>query len=251
MPIIVLQHAAHCGPGRLGHCLRDNGFVLDIRRLDLPANHAYHAGRVVGVPKDLDNVHGVISLGGPMNVSDVDKYAWMSEELAFLKKAHEAQLPVVGVCLGHQMLATALGGQVGPMDKPEFGFHNVSISPMGQTDTILSGLPWTCPQYQSHGQEVKQLPPGAMGLAGSKACKVQIFKAGLRSYGFQYHFECDQTMIAELERCDTGITEWAHKSDAPKGADPAASLEMFSRAADRLCVNLATYLFRTKAKVGI
>ena len=248
MAILILQHASHCGPGRLGSCLRDHGFALDIRRLDLAADHPLQRGKTVGVPTDLDNVHGVVSLGGPMNVGD--NLPWMAAEIALLKKAHEAQLPVVGICLGHQLIAHALGGTVGPMDKPELGFHDVSLTVPAQTETLMGGIPWTTPQYQSHGQEVKQLPPGAMLYASSKACKHQAFKVGLRTFGFQYHFECDQSMIAELEKCDKGVGEWAHKSEAPKGHDPAAAMEMFSRAADRLCVNIAAFLFPIKAKLS-
>lgn len=248
MAILILQHAPHCGPGRLGACLRDHGFTLDIRRLDLPADHPAQRGKRTGVPADLDNIHGVISLGGPMNVGD--NLPWMQPEIDFLKKAHAAQLSIVGICLGHQLIAHALGGQVGPMDKPELGFHTVSINPGGQVEPMLAGIPWDCPQYQSHGQEVKQLPPGAQLLASSKACKNQAFKAGLRTYGFQYHFECDKAMIAELEKCDKGVSEWAHQSQAPKGQDPDAAAEMFNRAADRLCVNIATLMFPVKAKLS-
>lgn len=252
MAIVILQHAPHCAPGRLGTCLRDHGVDIDLRRLDLPANHAFHRslGNIgargnprVGVPKDLDGVDGVISLGGPMNVGD--DVPWMNDEIAFLKAAHEAKLPVVGICLGHQMIAKALGGEVGPMEKPEEGFHNITINPMGQTETVLAGIAWTHPQYESHGQEVKQLPPGAMLLASSAACKVQAFKAGVRTYGFQFHFEVDQPMIADFEKCEPGIAKWAHSSGAAKGMSMEQAYPAFARLSDRLCVNLATYLFST------
>jgi len=252
MSILILQHAPHCSPGRLGLCLRDHGFDIDLRRLDLPNDHAFHhsSGNVgvranprLGVPSSLDGIEGVVSLGGPMNVGD--NLPWMSQELAFLKAAHSANLPIVGICLGHQLIAHALGGSVGPMDKPEQGFHNISINPVGQIDTLLAGLAWDHPQYQSHGQEVKQLPPGASLLASSAACKNQIFKAGVRTYGFQFHFEVDQHMIAQFDRCEPGIAQWAHTAQATQGQPAEAAYPAFARLSDRLCVNIAAFLFNS------
>lgn len=243
MAIIVFQHSNLSGPGRLGACLRDHGFKLDIRRLDVLGAE--------GVPVDFDNVHGVISLGGPQNVGE--SHAWMRPELEYLKRAHELQLPVIGVCLGSQMIAAALGGQVGPMGtetKPvvEWGFAEVALGTFGQIETMLAGVPWNVMQFHAHGQEVKQLPPDSTVLAGSKLCKVQAYRAGLRTYGFQYHFECDRASIdsfaadALSELKDLGLTEGDIAAQADK------HYPMFARAADRLCVNLATYLFPLQRK---
>jgi GMP synthase (glutamine-hydrolysing) len=237
MSIIVFQHGPEVLPGRLGVTLRDHGFKLDIRRLDLLG--------AKGVPPDFDNVQGVISLGGEQNVGE--SHPWMQPEIDYLKAAHEKQLAVIGVCLGHQLLAHALGGKVGPMDKPEWGFHNLGINPGGQTDTILSGIAWDSMQFQAHGQEVKELPPGAALLAGSKQCKVQAFRAGIRTMGFQYHFECDRAMIES----------WAKTSSAMRAAglsqsDIVGQLDRhyneFARLADRLCLNIATYVFPLERK---
>ncbi|MEX2219445.1 MAG: type 1 glutamine amidotransferase [Phycisphaerales bacterium] len=252
MAIIVFQHSTLCGPGRLGATLRDHGFQLDIRRPDLHGAAA--------IPPDLDNVHGVVSLGGPQNVGE--SHPWMEPELAFLRRAHAAQLPIIGVCLGSQLAAHALGGKVGPMGeggggggggagsaKIEAGFTKLSINPAGQIEPMLAGLLWDSMQFQLHGQEVKALPPDAANFAGSAACKTQAWRAGLRTFGFQHHFECDRPMIDMLVK---DSEEWLR----PHGvtvSDIAAQADRhypeFARLADRLCVNLATFLFPFERRV--
>lgn len=230
MPIVILQHDDNNRSGRLGLTLRDHGFKADVLRMD----------RGDALPPDLDGVHGVISLGGAANADE--KHAWIPRELEFLRAAHEADLPVVGVCLGAQMIAKALGGEVGPADKPEVGWSTVHLAPSAHTDTILAGVAWSSPQFQKHKQEVKGLPPGAVALASSDACAIQAFRAGLRTYAFQYHFEVDRDGIdrlmadAKTTLHQTGVTteEFA--------AQTARHYEMFARLADRLCINIATYL---------
>lgn len=236
MAIIIFQHSPLGTPGRLGLTLRDHGFKLDIRRLDLPASRTNPH-----VPADFDNVDGVISLGGPQNVGDA--HAWMQPEVEFLREAHRRQLPLLGVCLGHQLIAAALGGKVGPMEKPEWGFPDVNQLPVANTDTILAGIPWTSRQFQAHAQEVKELPPGATLLQSSAQCKGQAFRAGLRTYAFQYHFECDKEMVAKFadssrdELATLGLDAAAIRTQADQ------SYDRFAVVADRLCVNLAAYLF--------
>lgn len=240
MAIIVFQHAAHCAPGRLGLTLRDHGFRLDIRRLDLLG--------AAGVPTDLDDVHGVISLGGPQNVGDGS--TWMAAELDFLRRAHDRQLPLIGVCLGHQLIAAALGGEVGTMPRPEVGFHAVRLNPAGQTETLLAGIAWTSPQFCSHACEVTKLPAGATLLASSDACKVQAFRAGVRTYGFQYHFECDRAMLDSLAKAESSLCQAANVLTAELAAQAERHEEMFSRLADRLCVNIATFMFPATARLS-
>ncbi|HVZ94628.1 MAG TPA: type 1 glutamine amidotransferase [Phycisphaerales bacterium] len=240
MAIIVFQHWDLGRPGRLGVTLRDHGFKLDIRRLD--------HGDVV--PGDYDGVEAVISLGGPQNVGE--NHRWMQPEMEYLRGAHARALPVIGVCLGHQMLAAALGGEVAPMAKPEMGFVDVDLNVTGQTDAILAGIAWRSPQFQSHGQEVKTLPPDSVLLGSSAGCKAQVFRAGLRSYGFQYHFEVDGALIeayvkhdrGDLAKAGTNADEVLRQSRGPRG-------EMFSRLADRLSLNLASLLIPGRAAVGI
>ena len=251
MSIIVFQHGEMVGPGRLGRIFRDHAARLDIRRLDLPVGGP---SRNRHIPPDFDGVEGVISLGGVQNVSDAgtESAPWMEEEMEFLKEAHRLQLPMVGVCLGSQMLAKALGGEVGPMDgdRCEWGMTEMFQTPVANTETILAGIPWRTVQFSAHGQEVKMLPPGATLLQSSEACKVQSWKIGLRTYCFQYHFECDRAMIDEFlgeigEHIScAGLTP----EQARQGV--AAHYDEFSRLSDRLCNNLASFLFPIRAAMS-
>jgi GMP synthase (glutamine-hydrolysing) len=228
--IVVLQHSDDCRPGRLGLTLRDHGFRLDILRVD----------RGDPIPADFDDVHAVISLGGPQFVTD--SHAWIPRELDFLKRAHERALPVIGICLGAQMIGKALGGEVGPMDKPEIGFVDTFLSPAGQSDTILAGVSWTFPTFQHHRHEVKTLPPGAAILASSTACKAQIFRLGIRTYAFQPHIEADRAIMDDLLGPGGNELHHAGLTAADFTRQASAHMEPFSRLADRICVNIATCL---------
>jgi GMP synthase-like glutamine amidotransferase len=242
MPIVVLQHSPSDGIGRLGPILRDHALKLDIRRLDLPPAQG---GR--GVPADFDDIDAVISLGGPMNVGDA--LPWMQAELDFLREAHARQLPVLGSCLGAQMIARALGGEVGPSGPapsgPEIGFCPVSQTPPGNTDRILAGIPWTTWQFQAHAQEVKKLPEGATLLQTSKACKVQAFCVGLRTYAFQYHFETTKPDIDGYlaDQWCQGLIGQLGLSQAALRAQASEHYDTFERLGQRLSTNIAAFMF--------
>ncbi len=244
MAIVVLQHSAFDGPGILAQVLRDNAHRLDIRRLDLPAAQG---GKPV--PADYDGVSAVISLGGPQSVGDGSP--WMAQELAFLKGAHERQLPVLGICLGHQLLAAALGGEVGPANEGEVGMCPVNIIGPGQTDTVLAGVPWRHHQLQAHNQEVTKVPPDAVVLASSPACRVQAFRCGLRTYGFQFHFEYDRAMIEA--RATDAFTQQLMARRGLSAADVRQQVDRhfddYGRIGRRLAGNIASFLFPVIGKL--
>lgn len=228
--ILTLQHWDAGHPGRFGTTLRDHGFRLDLRRPDKGEQ----------LPKDLDNVHGLLILGGPQNVDE--GHSWMREEQDLIRAAHQAEMPVVGICLGCQLVAQALGGEVGPMDKPEQGFTKVSLTLAGQTDTAFAGIPWDSLQAQSHGYEVKKLPDGATLLAYGPHCRVQAFRAGLRTFAFQYHPEADAPMLAAMAHDDAfnaraGVT----REELLRQADEHYA--RFAVISDRLATNLVLYAF--------
>lgn len=241
MAIIVLQHDSTDGPGRLSPVLRDLAFKLDVRRLDLWA--AAGGKGPGGVPTDLDGVDAIISLGGPQNVGDSEP--WMAAELGLIRAAHAAQLPVLGICLGAQLIATALGGEVSAAAKPEFGLMPVSAGPAGQTDTLLAGIAWKHPEFHAHGQEVTKVPEGAMVLQSSAACKVQSFRVGLRTYGFQYHFECTKGECEAFARDSFGVELMSKLGITPGDfkADLDSQYDEYARFGERLCRNIAQYMF--------
>lgn len=249
MAIIVFQHGADGGLGRIGPILRAHAHRLDVRRLDL----AGRAGNGAGVPGDYDDVDGVISLGGGMNVSDAATLPWLQAEMDYLRGAHERQLPVVGVCLGAQLIAKALGGEVAPMGAggaagaagAEWGFCPVKQTVAGNTDTILAGVPWSTHQLQMHFQEVSKLPEGATLLMTSAACKVQAYRVGLRTYGFQFHCECTRNEIERFSRDAQTLSEM-HKggiTPAEFQRQAAEHYDTFARVSDRLIGNVAAYMF--------
>lgn len=238
MTILVLQHSEHGTPGRLGATLRDHGFRLDIRRGDVAP-----VGSAKGVPLDLDDIHGLILMGGPQNVTDLEKLPWMAAEMDLIRKAHARQLPVIGICLGAQMIAHALGGTVAPREKPAVGLYDMEVTVPGQTDTLMAGVPWKSPQLFSCGQEVKTPPPGATVLCGSKQTKTIAYRVGLRTFGCLAHFECDRPMLDQLMAGSRGDMAGANTTESEVKVQADQWYQTYARVSDRLCVNLASQLF--------
>lgn len=238
MAILILQHSDLGTPGRLGTTLRDHGFRLEFTRPDQPVTRTN-----LGVPKDLDGVEGLVIMGGPQNVTDAANYPWMQQELELIRAAHAAELPVVGVCLGAQMIAQALGGAVGFRSTPSLGFDTLRLNTTGQTDTIFAGVAWNHPQFFSCEQEVQKLPPGAVALAGTKSSPVAAFRAGLRTFGFLFHPECDQAGLQALAKSSAGIAGKAGVNPEFLEKQISDQYQTYARLSDRLAVNVVAYCF--------
>ena len=237
MAILIFQHSDILDPGCLANSLRDHGYKLDIRRSDLGDP----------VPEGYDDIDALIVLGGAQNVTE--GHAWLERECGYIRGAHEQDLPVVGICLGAQMIAHTFGGGVGPMVTPEIGMTSVELTGAGQNDTILAGLPWNFYIYEKHMQEVRSLPEGAVLLASSGGCKHQAFRFGMRTYAFQFHFEYDRsTMLDSVRGMDTEMGS-VGLSNESLARDIDTYYEQTSRLADRISLNIASFLIPRRSSV--
>ena len=235
MAILILEHNDLDAAERLGEVLRDHGHHLDIVRL--------HHGDPL--PPDLDNIDGLISMGGPQNVDEIDQHAWMQGEIDLIKQAHDSGRPVLGVCLGAQFIAHALGGEVTKMEAPEMGMAKVTESFFGQNDPLLAGLPWNTFQMHAHGCEVTKTPPGGTPapLSSSAGCKVQCFRVGLTTYGIQYHFEWKKERCLGLIDAKKDWREQTGQSADELKQGVEDHYDLYRHLGDRLCKNICDLLF--------
>lgn len=239
MSLLVLQHHSDLSPAALGATLRDHGHRL--RVVDLSAGQP--------LPPDLDNIDGVVSLGGDALVTDASKHAWLDQEMAMLKEAHEAKIPIVGIGLGAQLIAQALGGEVGEMKDPEVGWHNVKLAFPGTIDAMMSGIPWDTTQFHMHKHEVTKLPPGGTPLSGSAACRTQAFSVGMHTYAFQYHFELTREAIDVATR--QSVFRYAQQPIPEIAGQTEKNYALYRHLGDRLAARIALLLFPIDKKIAL
>jgi GMP synthase (glutamine-hydrolysing) len=145
---------------------------------------------------DLDQAAGLIVLGGPMNVDQCDEYSFLESEVAWIQEAASKKLPVLGLCLGGQLLAKALGAKVAPNGVKEIGWYDVDLTPEARSDPLFADCGDKIRAFQWHG-DTFALPGGAVRLAGSRLCAQQAFRCGDSAYGLQFHLEMTAEMIEE------------------------------------------------------
>jgi len=141
------------------------------------------------VPASMKGAGGLIVMGGPMGVYQTDRHPWLRDEMRLIEDAMKSNLPVLGVCLGAQILAAALGAKVdrNPNGK-EIGWHPIQLDDSAKHDRLMRDLPATMTPFHWHG-DIFDLPPGAVSLASSEKTPCQAFRHGDKAYGFQFHFE--------------------------------------------------------------
>lgn len=210
MDILVFQHLSVEHPGIFRDFWNERG-------------HRWHAVELdAGEPiPDLAPFDLLVVMGGPMDVWQEDIHPWLVAEKAAIRRwVSELDRPYLGICLGHQLLAAALGGKVGLMARPEVGLAQVDITPAGQRDPMLAGFGSSVETLQWHGAEVAELPRGAEILAANAACPVQAMRYGRHAYSFQYHVEITATTVADWE----AIPEYKASLETALGAAAASRL---------------------------
>ncbi len=195
MATLIIECSDLAGSRRLGTTLADHGHRLDVRRV--------HHGDAV--PVDLADIDAIACLGGPQSAND-DSLDWLPPVLALLRAAHESGVPVLGICLGCQLLARALGGRVDAMPNgPRHGWSAVDLSPVGREDPMHKGLPWSMMSFHWNNDCVVDLPADAAALAHGADGEIQAWMCGVRTYGLQHHPEIDREQIEQWAADDAEL----------------------------------------------
>ena len=182
--LLVLQHIACEPPAAFEDELRSRG--LELLRVELDEGDAL---------PDWREFPAIVVMGGPMGAYEEDEHPWLAAEKRLLREAVEADVPVWGVCLGAQLLASALGARVYPGERPEVGLLPVELTPAASSDPVFGEAPSSFPTLQWHG-DTFDLPEGATLLASSPAYPNQAFRIG-RSYALQFHIEVSLELATE------------------------------------------------------
>jgi GMP synthase-like glutamine amidotransferase len=181
-PWVVAQHGPHDGPGLLGEAFARAEVDTRVVRLD--------RGEPLPAPEDLG---AVAVLGGEMGVYDTEQFPWLETERRWLARVVAADVPVLGVCLGSQQLAAALGALVTTGPAPEIGVGDVTLTPEGRADPVLGPEGDRLAVIHWH-QDAFDIPAGAVQLATGARYPNQAFRYGRLVYGLQFHIEVDGVM---------------------------------------------------------
>jgi GMP synthase (glutamine-hydrolysing) len=185
--VAVLQHAAAETLGIIEPALSRAGL-----------RHTYvrpFMGQLV--PTALRDTAGLVVLGGPMGVYEQDSHRHLGAELQLIECALAEQKPILGVCLGSQLLAKALAADVRPSRRKEIGWHDIALDPAAHDDALFTGLPARFIGFHWHG-DVFDLPEGAVRLASSALTPIQAFRHGPSAYGLLFHMEITTTIMTGM-----------------------------------------------------
>lgn len=185
MNILIIKHVDIEGPGLIENCLKQENILYQI--LNLNSN--------IHLPK-LDDFTHLVILGGPMNVYEEDRYPFLKDEDLFIKEAIQRRKRILGICLGAQLIAKALGAKVFKAPVKEIGWYDVSLTRIGSRDPLFSNLPKRFPVFQWH-EDTFETPKAGKLVATSSLVPHQAFRYGDNAYGLQFHLEVTEEMIQE------------------------------------------------------
>jgi GMP synthase-like glutamine amidotransferase len=212
MRIHVLQHVPFEGPAAIGDWAVRRGHPLAVSHL--------YAGDALPALSEWDRL---VVMGGPMSIGDTDAHPWLAAEQAFIADAVAAGKSVVGVCLGAQLIAAALGARVYRNAHKEIGWFPVRLTEQARALDFCDGVPAALTAFHWHG-DTFDLPAGALHLAASDACKHQAFLLAGRVLGLQCHLESTPASVAALcthAAADIVPDTWVQTAAEMRDADNA------------------------------
>jgi len=185
--VIVLQHSECETLGTIQKALDSRGFTS--RYIQTFAGEP--------IPKDTSAAAGLIVMGGPMGVYEQDQYPYLTDELYLIESFLARRHPILGVCLGSQLLASALGGEVKKGPEKEIGWHSLTLTESGIADPLWKNAPSEFMAFHWHG-DIFDLPSGSVALASSALTACQAYRHGTNVYGLLCHIEVTEPIIAGM-----------------------------------------------------
>ncbi len=199
--ILVFQHVAAEPLGTLDPLIRARGHRIRFVNFE----------REPDAQPNVDRYRGLVVLGGPMNVDEQSARPHLRTELRAIERMLQQGKPVLGICLGAQLLAHALGARIGRVATPEIGWYPVQATAEGLNDRVIAPLGASMPVFQWHGCHF-EVPDGAVHLARSAQCEQQAFRWGENAYGLQFHLEMDAPLIERWLSTPAYVAELADSS---------------------------------------
>ena len=216
MRVLSIIHGPNARSGIFGDVVREAGHEL--------VERSYAFGEPP--PDAPESYDAVMVFGGVMNVHEVDGHPWLDVETQVLQRLLEDEVPVIGVCLGAQLLASAAGAEVSRAPQPEIGWYQVETTDEARDDPLFSDTPARFQAFQWHSYQFDQ-PPGAVLLARSPVC-LQAYRLGETSWGIQFHAEVSKEIAADW------ISHYGTDLDAIRiGLDPDAERRRLDVEIDR------------------
>ncbi len=204
--LLVFQHVAAETAGTLDPFLRGAGFRIRYVNFE----------RTPDADPDPRRYDGLVILGGPMNVDQAGEFPYLVTEIEVLKEALAREMPILGICLGAQLLASALGAPVHPAPVQEIGWYPLLPAPAASDDPLLRHLTRGQHVFQWHSYTFA-VPPDAVHLASTGTCPNQAFRHSSNAYGLQFHLEVDREIIARW----LSVPSWREELEALRGPEHA------------------------------
>ena len=182
--VLVLQHVPYEILGTLDPLLRGAGYRI----------RYVNFSREPNAEPNIDKYQGLIILGGPMNVDMTDEYPHLATEVRLIQRAADQGIPILGICLGAQLIAKAMGAQVRKNPVKEIGWYNIALTDAGKTDPVMRHIEDSRLIFEWHG-DTFDIPDCAVHLATGATCAHQAYRIGENIYGFQFHLEVDAALV--------------------------------------------------------
>jgi len=232
--IYALYHSEAETMGYLGDVLTEMGFP----------HRDVHLYRGDGLPRDTSHLQGLVVMGGPMNVDEVHRYPFLFEEVRLIEKMISESKPILGICLGAQLIAKALDARVYPNKQKEIGWHPITLTDNCVYDPVFQKSPKSLTVLHWHG-ETFDLPQGAVHLAKSARCAHQAFRWGQSVYGLQFHLEVTASMVRSWVQSEDGQRDIQEAGEDPVQISTTAPshFQALKPAAHQIFTNYLTFAF--------